>query len=818
MFDIKDFKVLNSQSNFDAKAFLVKILSYWKLFIICILTALIWAYQVNIRKDNIYGMDATIVVKDENNQLFSNNTSLIFNWGGSSDKTQTIITTLKSRTHNEKVVDYLQYYIKYLKKGDYFDLDVYGSVPFKLSIDKKRGQLFGNMIKIKPISNNQFEFMVDFEEANQVNLIHYSDLSISTYKVTSKKFVKVYNFNEIIDLPFFKGQFNLIPNKPINIGEETIVRFDDFNSTVASYRGIAVDVDLKAQSVIRLEMQGANKARMVEYLNTTIQILREYELESKNLFAVNTINFIDSTLNVIEKQLKDSEADLKSFKKQTNVIEVESGGSKISEEISSLDIESETLKRKISYCNFLKNYLEKNTDYSKLPAPSASGIEDPNIQANVAKLIQLSIDRADKGYNFKNPKLFSEIDVQMESVKKVLINNIESFKSGLLLDSRNIDDRLNLAEGKIKMLPEKQQDLINFTRKYDLKEKLFSTLLEKRSEADIVKAANVSDIEFVDSAKDVGGGFRGPKKSVNYILALIVGFSLPFIYVLLIILADNKLNSSQDINNLTKIPIIGVIGKKNTQNNLSVFEKPKSPLAESFRAIRSSLQFMSRKQNVAGSKIIMLTSSVSGEGKSFCSINLATVFALSEKKTVIVGLDLRKPKIFGDFNVDNTLGVVNYLVGQKTIDEVIFKSHIPNLDIITSGPIPPNPSELLMSEAMGEMIEELKTKYEYIVLDTPPVGLVSDALELSHFADATLYVVRQAYTNKGMLSVVNEKHTRGELKNISIIFNGFQNKAKYGYGYGYGYGAYSYGAYYGEDQKPKTFKDKVLEFLNLKKD
>lgn len=821
MFDTKDLKSLAEGASFDVKAFLVKLLGHWKLFVLFISVAMYWAYYVNIRKESIYGMDASIVVKDESNPMFSNNTNLTFNWGGTSDKVQTVITTLRSRTHNERVVDKLQYYIKYLRKGDYFYPDAYGTIPFKAVINKHRGQLANMLIRVKPVSSTHFEFEVDFGEAKEVMLYHYSDYSTSTVKTPGKKFFGKFKFNQEIDLPFFNGQITLDSSQPLNLNEDIYLRFDDFNGTVGAFRGIGVTADAKAASVIVLDMQGPNKARLVEYLNSTVTILRENELNSKNLFAVNTIRFIDSTLNVIEGQLKDTESDLKNFRKNTNVYELETGGAKYSDEITSLDLEQDNVKRKLAFYNFLKNYLEKNADYSKLPAPAVAGIDDPNIVANVSKLIQLSIDRSEKTFTVKNQNLYKELDSQMESVKKVLLNNIESSKSALSIDLRTINNRISKAEGSISQLPDKEQDYINISRKYDLKEKIYSTFLEKRSEADIVKAASVSDIEFIDSAKDVGGGFRGPKRSINYVLAIIVGFFLPFLYVLIKALSDTNINTTQEILQLTKIPIIGVIGKKNTENNLSVFEKPKSPLAESFRAVRSSLQFLSKKHNVEGTKILMLTSSISGEGKSFCSINLATVFALSEKKTVIVGLDLRKPKIFGDFKVDNNLGVVNYLVGQKTVDEIIYKSHIPNLDIITSGPIPPNPSELLMSEAMEELINELKTKYDYVILDTPPVGLVADALELSHYADATLYVVRQAYTKRGMLSVVNEKHMRGELKNVSIIFNGFQNKAKYGYGYGYGYSygayGYGYGAYYEEERRPKTLKEKVLDYFNFSK-
>lgn len=508
MFDAKDIKILNYQSSFDPKAFFVKLLGYWKLFFISISIALIWAYQVNIRKESIYGMESSIVVKEENNPLFTNNTSLIFNWGGTSDKVQTIITTLKSRTHNEHVVDRLQYYIKYLKKGDYFFEDVYGTLPYKVTIDKKRGQIAGHLIKIIPLSSREFEMEVDFDGKTDVMLYHYFDNSISSIKAPAKIFKRKFRFNEVVDLPFFKGQFDLNSEIPVTPGQENYLRFDDFNGTVAGYRSIYVDADTKALSVIKLELQGSNKARLVEYLNTTVELLKENELRSKNLFAVNTINFIDSTLQVMEGQLKASEADLKRFKKNINVYELESGGEKISDEISSLDIEQENIKRKLAYCNHLKTYLEKNTEYAKLPAPAVAGIDDPNIIANVSKLIQLSIERSDKSFSYKNPKLYADLDVQMESIKRVLLNNIESFKSALAIDLRAVNGRINEAEGSIRMLPEQQQDLINITRKYDLKEKIFSTLLERRNEADIVKAANISDIDFIDSAKDVGGGFN----------------------------------------------------------------------------------------------------------------------------------------------------------------------------------------------------------------------------------------------------------------------------------------------------------------------
>jgi polysaccharide biosynthesis transport protein len=237
-------------------------------------------------------------------------------------------------------------------------------------------------------------------------------------------------------------------------------------------------------------------------------------------------------------------------------------------------------------------------------------------------------------------------------------------------------------------------------------------------------------------------------------------------------------------------------------------------LSESFRAIRSSLQFLYKQQNVEGAKTLMITSSVSGEGKTFCSINIATVFALSEKKTVIIGLDLRKPKLFDEFNLANDVGIVNYLIKQKSVDEIINHTQIPYLDVILSGPVPPNPSELIMGDGMGKLMEELKEKYDYIILDTPPVGLVSDALELAQYSDVTLYIVRQNFSKKEMITLLNNRIRRGELDNASVIFNGFENKAKYGAGYGYGYGyGYGNGPYsngYHDDDKPKSSIQKII--------
>ena len=612
-------------------------------------------------------------------------------------------------------------------------------------------------------------------------------------------------------MPFLHWKLYISENPGFYKGKEYFVRFNDFNGTVSRYKGVGVRLDEKGASLLTLRLQGTNKARLVEYLNATVNMLIKRQLDSKNQFATNTINFIDSTLVAMESQLKTAGDELKSFKKGKDVVNLEDGGAKFSEKISQYDVEKDAIARKISYYNSLKAYLKNSVDYSKLPAPSVAGIDDPNVVANVSKLIALSTERSEMAYAVKSDKIFREFDSQMEAIKNVLLENIASAKSSLQFDLGLVNSKINQAEGNIRQLPDDQQELIKIKRKYDLSDNIYSTFLQKRSEADIVKAANLSDIHFIDPAKDVGGGLIGPKTSVNYVLAVFVGITIPLVFIFILFLINNSIQKAEDVTGRTKIPLLGVVGVYKEKGELAVFEKPKSAMSESFRAIRSSLQFLYKKQKVEGGKTLMITSSISGEGKTFCSINIATVFALSEKKTVIVGLDLRKPKLFEEFNLRNDVGVVNYLIKQKSLKEIVNHTQIPFLDVILSGPVPPNPSELIMGESMIDFIAELKKEYDYIILDTPPVGLVSDSLELGQYADVTLYIIRQNITKKEMIPLLNNRVKRGEMHNVSIILNGFENKAKYGssygYGYGYGYGEYSNG--YHEDEKPKGFFQKL---------
>ena len=326
MLDIKDFSIFENHSNFDFKGLLLKIVSYWKWFLISLIIAFTIAYQVNIRKEKIYGMQTMISIKEESNPFFTSNTSLVFNWGGISDQVNGISTILKSRSHNELVVDKLQFYIDYLEQGKYNLIDSYGAVPFYINIDKSKGQIANTLIAVKFISESEYQIEIPFEN-NSVSLINYSTNNYTNTSVQLGNFSKKYKVGERVNLPFLNWTLEIKDNPGFYKGKEYFVRFNDFDGTVSRYRGINVEGDRGSGSLLTLSMQGTNKARMVDYLNSTVKMLIKIQLDGKNQFATNTIRFIDSTLVAMESQLKQTSGELKSFQKDKNIFQIEDGGS-----------------------------------------------------------------------------------------------------------------------------------------------------------------------------------------------------------------------------------------------------------------------------------------------------------------------------------------------------------------------------------------------------------------------------------------------------------------------------------------------------------
>ena len=788
----EDFDIHNNASHFDFKGFLLKALSYWPLFLICWAVALSIAYYINLREVPIYKMSNLISIKDDQNPLLTSTTSLVFNWGGTTDKVQTNIVLLKSRTHAEKVVEYLQYYVNYEKQGKYQIEDVYGNTPFTLRLQEEHGQLLKKRITIKDLGNDKLEFRIPFT-GGHAKVFNYKSKEMSLVPAPVNEFVKTYSIGDTIDEPFLKAVIEKATVSSV-AGEEYFVSLMDFNLAVKGGQDVVVTQTPKGSSVLELSIKGTNKKRLLDYLNASIKVRIRDQLERKNLFATKTIKFIDSSLSIRNNELENVLGELARFKNENSDIVLDLAAVNITEKLRINDEQKRVREEQLSYYSTLESYLKTRSNYSNVPAPSVAGIDEGAITLGVSKIIELSVERTNLKFTAKeNNPVFAELDRSIDAEKAVLLENIRATKIILNSQVSSIHKDIDRLESELKRFPKEAQELSQIERRFTLSQEAVNFYLSKKGEANIIKASNVSDIVFIDDAKDVGGGKIGPNNQLNYVLAIIIGGFIPAIMVFLLFFFNTKISSPEEIKKMSSIPIIGLIGKNYNKDNLVVKSHPRSTISESFRGLRSSLQFIYKKQDKQGAKTVLVTSSVSGEGKTFTSMNLASVFALSEKKTVLVGLDLRKPRIFDDFNIKNNLGVVNYLIGDRDLKGVIQPSGIEHLDIILSGPIPPNPSELIIGDRMKVFIDDLKANYDYVILDTPPLGLVADAFELLPYADASLYVVRQGFTKKAMLRMINEKYNSKEIGNISFVLNYFKVKGASGYGYGYGYGAYSNG-------------------------
>ena len=805
----------SSASSFDLKKFLFRALSYWKLFVLLFVIGAFVVYQKNIREEFSYRLGSKISVEDDSNPIISSTANLTFNWGGVGGKVQTTIVTLQSRSHHEKVVDHLAFYKCYLRQGRFKKQDIYKAAPFRFDHTLDYGQLLNTPIKITILNEKSYALEVEFLNPS-VSVQNYQTKLLSRVAVPVGVFKREFQFGDVIALPFLKGVIRLEALKQAVPGAIYFIQFKSFDGVVASYRARTSVSTYKNSSILDISLVDKNTEKIVDYLNALIALLVEEELDRKNQYATNAIQFIDDQISRVKGELSENAAALNNYRKENKIYSLDEDNVILHEKLSKLDAEKELITRQLNYYYNLQNYLKTSESFTDIPAPSVAGIADGNILNNVSRINELSVQKSKLQYSVRdNASVFNDLDRQIDALKNVLQENINAAISGVKRERQTINYALNQVDNQFNKLPEEKQHIITIQRQYMLSEHTYNAFLSKRGEAEIMKASNVSDILVIDPAKNTGAQLISTNLNIRYVFVVLASLLTPLLLAFLLTLLDNKIHNPTDLEQLSPIPILGIVGKNILDNNLAVHRNPKSSVSEAFRTIRSNLQFFYKGQDSKGAKTVLITSSISGEGKTFCSINTATVFALSGKKTVLVGLDLRKPKIFKDFNIENDLGVVNYLIGQKLLDTVIQKTKVPNLDVITSGPIPPNPSELLLSEKLDELIRILKVRYDYIVLDTPPIGLVADALELLEYVDASLYVVRQDFTKNVMLNFINEKYKTKQIKNISLVYNGYERE-RYGYDYDYDYGyGNAYGNYTNEGEAlvPKSRLERWKERL-----
>lgn len=757
---------------------------YWVLFSLAV--CILGAYLLNKYTPRVYRASAQFFVKEEGSGInlfdvrsFGNNSEL--------DLTNQMII-MRSRPVAELALQKLNFDVEYHVEGILRKAELYPNAPITAEVDWKHPQLVGGDIQVQWSTKNTF--ILSFPEENYT-LTNTSGSGPSPIKkpVLEKN---EFEFGEWIQTPFMRIKISLTSGESQG---KILLKIRDRESLVNQYaRALELKPVERSSSILELSLNANLTQKGIDYLNALMEAYLENELNQKNKTASNTINFIDDQMSGLADSLDFIENRLEIFRSANRIYDISSEGSTVFGRLSQLDNELAQEKLKREYYRNLQNYLVKE-DYNEIIVPSGLGIDDPILNNLIKNLLELQNQKASLLTTQKEASpAVREVNRKLEdlnnSIRELLVN-VDQNAAFLI---RDLERRIGQIDLEFSKLPAKEQNLLRIQRDFNFSENIYSFLAQKRAEAAITKASNTPSNKIIEYARGVG--MIEPQTKKNYTFAIALALLVPVLVVLAKVYLTDKVKDIKELERKLKIPILASVAFKKLYSDLIVFNDKNSGITEAFRSLRANMNFVLPKDQSA---VILITSNSSGEGKTFCSINLASVYSLSGKKTLLIGTDLRKPKIAKDFNLKNDRGLSNYLSGQQTeVKQLIYSTDFDNLDILLSGPVPPNPSELIGNGKLEVLIQELKQVYDIIILDTPPIGLVSETLELFPLADVSFFVVRYDYTLKSGIEHINQVKEHQKLAQAYVIFNSVDEKEmqyNYGYGYGYGYG------YYGEEEK-----------------
>jgi len=625
------------------------------------------------------------------------------------------------------------------------------------------------------ISKNSFEF-IGFDEESY----------------GKKLFGKDFTADLGSEIKSDKRVINIVTNENFDkdlIGKKIIIMISPLDRVVSGYmeRFVMEPVDERLSNVLSLSIEETVTQRGKAFINNLIEQYNADGINDKKLIAQATTDFLDERLLLISTELKAIETTASQYKTNKGMVDVNAGASNIYLQSSSL-AESDMVTANTQVT--LVDYMLQGLNNSNLadPLPGNIGLSDPSIVNMIGEYNNLVLrrNRILKSSTLKNPQI-TGIDSQLNVLKNNLKNSLNTLRSSSQIQLDALARKKGQISSKIASVPKYEKEFKDIVRQQETKNALYLFLLQKREESIISNAVSVDKAKIIDDAYSNGIKIS-PKKIVNYLGAIILGLLIPFLIIYIKDLLDTKVHDEKDIRKL-KIPYIGDVPLSVSKNNLYINDGDNSNIAEAFRYVRTNINYMLDSKDLG--KTVFVTSTQSHEGKTFSAINLASSLAISGKKTLLLAMDLRAPKILKYMGIDDDQGVTNFIKNNNIeVANIIEKyQKIENLDIISSGDIPPNPVELLMSKRVQEIFEFAKNNYEYIIVDTAPVGMVTDTIQISRFADLTIYVIKANYLDKRMLHIPERLHKEHKLENMALLINGSNHsKGAYGYGYGYGYG------------------------------
>lgn len=775
-----------SEEQVNIQELLFRYLIHWPWFVVSIIICIACAWGYLRLTTPIYNISATVLIKDEKKGGGASMSSDLEKMGlegfvSSSSNVDNEIEVLRSKSLAREVVNNLGLFVTYMDEDEFPSKELYHTSPVLVSLthqeaDKLPGRMEINMI-LQPTGALGVQITVGEKE----------------YRKQFDKLPAVFPTDEGT-IAFFANNDTLSAVCPENITKERhITAFINrpFSVLKEYVSSLSIAPTSKTTSVVVISLENTNTRRGRDYINKLLEMYNINANNDKNEVAQKTAEFIDERIGIISKELGSTEQDLENFKRSAGITDLSSEAQIAltgNAEYEKKRVENQT---QINLVMDLQRYMKGN-EYEVLP--SNIGLQDAASAGAIDRYNQMLVERKRllRTSTENNPTIIN-LDTSIRAMRTNVQATLDATLKGLQITKEDLAREASRYSRRINDAPTQERQFVSIARQQEIKSGLYLMLLQKREENAITLAATANNAKIIDEALADDNPIS-PKKTIVYLAALVLGVGLPVGVIYLIGLTKFKIEGRADVEKLTSLPVVGDIPLADEKTgSIAVFENQNNLMSETFRNVRTNLQFMLEN----GKNVILVTSTISGEGKSFISANLAISLSLLGKKVVIVGLDIRKPGLNKVFNIPKKEhGITQYLTNTTAnLMDFVQPSDInKNLFILPGGTVPPNPTELLARGGLEKAIETLKANFDYVILDTAPVGMVTDTLLIGRVADLSVYVCRADYTHKAEFTLINELAENNKLPNLCIAINGLDlNSRKYGYYYGYG----KYGKYYG---------------------
>lgn len=767
----------NRNEDINLRELLSMLLSQWKLFIVTTFLTLAAATIYYIKTQRVYEMRSLVIIDDE--ETTTDPTDILFETGFS-DVGQRIsneMIMLKAFPLVKKTIKDLGIDVQYYRKTPLRSYEIYTKSPIK--VDFKRGAVAGAF-------ENEFDVTILNDHSYKIESDVYLEKLEKTIELSEEL-----NFGETYKNEHFSFKIDLRDSVDTeNMEPLYFIPFDinELSSTIGTELAIGLMQD--ESSIISLSMEGSTPLKWIDFMDRLIDNHVAFSLQDKNLISQNTIEFIEKEHSRISDTLELISNKLKDLRSEGSKVQSSEGLSKVGQQILDLEVQLSNTELKQSYFESLFGNVESDQPENLL-SPGILGVADPVLSALMTEYVSLkrNLELLEASNQTASPN-YEQIKFRTASVKSELLKNLNNIKETTDAKMESLENQISELEKSYEGYPALERQMIELNRDYKLNEQLYLLLSEKKTEAEITRSSNVSDIRVVERTRMTSSEPIAPSQLV-FPIALLVGLAIAFLSALGLKLMDNKIQEKEDLKEIGELSYLGEIDQiKETSDYNEINTKPKSSLAESFRIIRQNLSFFSKRKDAS---TFLVTSYIPGEGKTFVSTRLSMIYGQTSKKVVLIDCDLRRSRVHKELQKPLGEGLSSYLAEQAELSDIIQELPELGISLVTAGPPPPNPMELLLTDRMERLVNQLKEEYDYVILDAPPLSIISDSFVLEKYISSTILVCRSGHTPKEAIGFYQDKIKEGQIVKPAFVLNGVKKSSRSSYGYKY--------AYY-EDRRP----------------